>query len=195
MPEAEKFDSLTVSLGTFTRHGWTRTGAAGRRVDIERCSPSVSHSKLKGDQVDIYVNEKWWADQPPAFVDDAPAFVGRFDFDRCHVDLFLPPQTFAQVWEAAAATDGVWRHMKLVYQDSERSVVGVTEATLREYMSGEVPELTFDPKTGRALRVPPRKDPVLAALQSVRTEIAWFARVWWIPAALIALLAVELIRR
>jgi hypothetical protein len=107
----------------------------------------------------------------------------------------LPAETFGQFWEAAAAMDGVWRHMTLRYRASEGSLASVIDVTLLEYMSGEVPGLTFDPKTGRALHVPPRKDPVLAALQSVRTEITWLFRFSWLLAALIAIVAIEAIRR
>jgi hypothetical protein len=186
MSDTQKIDWLKVNLGTFERQGWTSAAKSRRAVHIQNCVILTGSNlkKLKRDQIDIYVDEG----------DRGAEIIGGFDFDRGDINISLPSEIFGQVWEAAAATDGVWRQMTLAYQDSERSVVGITEATLREAMSGDT-DMPFDPKTGRALSVPPRKDPVLAALQSVRTEIAWLSRISWLLAALIAIVAMEVIRR
>jgi hypothetical protein len=179
-------ETLTVSLGTFERHGWTSAAKARRTVYIQNCVVVRGNEtkKLKYEQIDISAYQR--GDEP--WRDER---IGGFNFNRGHINLSLPTETFDQVWEAAAATDGVRRHMIVTYQASEGSVVGVSEATLVEFMSGDM-DTPFDPKTGRALRVPPRKDPILAALQSVRTEITWLFRFSWLLAALIA---IEAIRR
>jgi hypothetical protein len=110
--------------------------------------------------------------------------------------LYLPAETFGPLWAAAAATDGAaWRQMRCEYKSGGNAILSITTANLVEFLSGDA-EVDFDPKTGRAPSVPPRKNPVVAELQTIRNKLASISRlITWIVAVSIVVAVVAGMRR
>ena len=188
---------LAVNLGTFRRTTSTSAENSTRAVHIENCvireGREIQGRKYYGEQIEMSIHEtkpgqELWKDDPEK--------IGALSTESLHMSLYLPADAFGTLWAAAAATDGAWRQMSFEYKAPGNAILSITTAVLVEFISGDA-EVDFDPKTGRVRPVPPRKNPVVAELQTIRNELtSGFSRLTvWIVTAFIVVALVAGMRR
>jgi hypothetical protein len=172
--------SLNVRLGTFERHVTASAEGTRRALRIDDCT--VIAGWIGRDIHDAPLEIWTWEAVPddPPVPDDATS-IGTLNTSRMHANIGLPPGAFAQLWAAAAATDGATRniHIELESEDADKAILAVTMVTLVEAM----PTDGAAGQPGRS--VPPRIHPVVVELRIMREKMMVVMRWMVIAIALV----------
>ncbi len=173
---SENTGFLTVRAGTFQRTTRTTVAAgAFRAVTFSHCPVTQwmvigtadsdkldGHSFSKGEKLQLLtVYEKRWDD--PLWKED-PEKIGAIGRDDMFANVYVPPEAFADFWNAAEAQLGSIHSVELALKPGSPVSLSVTNIGLFEAMPSPPVSVTGD-------RLAPMH-PVVAELQTMRGKLA-----------------------